>query len=211
MKVPPVAVCKRLQDPAGDDHAVHLVRAVVDPARAGGRQHVRRAASRRSGRGRRAPGPHGRSRPGDACAAKNLIAEISTRASSPPSILCAASSVISRQAWICGVAVGDPVLHRLLLGQRPAERLALERVRAHQRRTRAASGRASASRGGCGPARAASARSGTRSRRSPSVFAERHADARVAHLAVRRPAAGPRGRARGSAGRRRRPACRPGR
>ena len=59
-----------------------------------------RAASRRSARGRRAPGRRGRSRRTSTFAAKNLIAETSTRASSPPSILCAASSVISRQAWI---------------------------------------------------------------------------------------------------------------
>ena len=31
-----------------------------------------------------------------------------------------------------GGRVGDPVLHRLLVGQRPAERLPLERVGAHQ-------------------------------------------------------------------------------
>ena len=61
-----------------------------------------------------------------------------------------------------GGGIGDPGLNRLLLGERPAERLALERVACTSARTPAASGRASASRGGSGPGRAASARSGSR-------------------------------------------------
>ena len=61
-----------------------------------------------------------------------------------------------------GGRVGDPVLHGLLLGERPAERLALERACAHQLERALHLSRASASRGGSGRGRAASARSESR-------------------------------------------------
>ena len=110
-----------------------------------------------------------------------------------------------------GRRVGDPVLHRLLLGERPAERLPLVRVRGTSARTRAASARASASRGGSapGPSRFCA------SRNAVPLAAERvrdgHPHARVPHLAVRAPAAARVPHHRDRRGRPRRRACRPGR
>ena len=107
-----------------------------------------------------------------------------------------------------GVAVGDPVLDRLLVGERAARRLALERVRAHQleRALHLAE-----------PAHhvvdAPRAEPLLRDQEAGALGAERvrdrHADARVAHLAVRRPALAGVTHDRRSGGRCRRPACRP--
>ncbi len=87
-----------------------------------------------------------------------------------------------------GGRVGDPVLHRLLVGERAAEGLALERVRAHEleRALHLAE-----------PAHdvvdATRAEPLLRDPEAVALLAERvldgDADARVAHLAVRRPAA----------------------
>ena len=65
-------------------------------------------------------------------AAKNLIAETSTRASSPRVDLVRGVERHQPARLDLDVAVGDPVLHGLLARERLAERLALERVAAHQ-------------------------------------------------------------------------------
>ena len=87
-----------------------------------------------------------------------------------------------------GGRVGDPVLHRLLVRERPAERLALERVRAHE--LERALHLAEPAHDVVDPARPEPLL------RDPEAVArlaehvlDRHAHPRVAHLAVRRPAA----------------------
>ena len=87
------------------------------------------------------------------CAAITLIIEMSWRAARLPSvsIFQAACSTISRACVDLHARLGDEVLDELLLGQRPAERLAVVRAPAHQLERALGRRRSRACSGGCGP------------------------------------------------------------
>ena len=110
-----------------------------------------------------------------------------------------------------GRRLRDPVLHRLLVGER-ARRTPCARARTStSARRRAASGRASASRGGSGPGPRRFCAIRKPSPGSPSVFATGTRTSGEARLAVRRPAVALVSHHRDLAARARSPACRSGR
>src|SRR5215471_14413871 len=131
-EVPPVAVRKRLQHAASDHHPVHFVRPVVDAPGARRRQHV---AERRLVR-----------QPAGAVhlyrAVDHVLERLRSEELDRRDLDARLVTAVDLVRGVEGqqparldlrVAVRDPVLHCLLLGQPAAEGLPLERVRAHQR------------------------------------------------------------------------------
>ena len=129
-EAPGAAVLERAQDPARDDHLVHLVRAVVDAAP----RAIRYITA--SGVSSVIPSPPCTCRARSITsfstrAAKNLISDTSTRASSPSSSRCAACSVISRHAWISAADSAIQFWIVCFSASRSPNAFSLERVRAH--------------------------------------------------------------------------------
>ena len=181
------AFLELLQDPPADDHAVHLVGAVVDAGAAG--VHVHRASGVSVGEPERAVHLH---RAVDHLVQHARGVELDQRDLDARlvALVDLVRGVEGHQpaGLDLGGGVGDPVLDRLLVGEGRAEGLALERVRLHM-----------SSNARCiwpsqrmtwwmrpGPSRFCAIRKP--SPRLAEHVRGRHAHARVAHLAVRRPA-----------------------